>query len=89
MAALPIDVEAVRKATLAREPFPYFLVPGFVKAEALAAINADFPHVANAGSFPLPTLTFGPAFQRFMDAIRGTEFKAAVAEKLGLDLTAR
>ena len=89
MAALPIDVEAVRKAPLAREPFPYFLVPGFVKAEALAAINADFPHVANAGSFPLPTLTFGPAFQRFMDAIRGTEFKAAVAEKLGLDLTAR
>jgi len=89
MAALPIDVEAVKRAKVAREPFPYFLVPGFVKAEALAAINADFPDVAHAGSFPLPTLTFGPAFQRFMEAIRGAEFKAAVADRLGLDLTAR
>src|SRR6185437_13695557 len=76
-AELPIDVDKVRAATLAREPFPYFLVPGFVKREALEAINADFPRVAAAGSFPLPTLTYGPAF------------KAAVAEKLGMDLSSR
>ena len=89
MAALPIDVEAVRNAALVREPFSYFLVPGFVKREALDAINADFPAVAHAGSFPLPTLKFGPAFQAFMDAIRGPEFTRAVGDKLGLDLTAR
>jgi len=88
-AELPIDVDKVRAATLAREPFPYFLVPGFVKREALEAINADFPRVAAAGSFPLPTLTYGPAFRRFMDAIRGPAFKAAVAEKLGMDLSSR
>ncbi len=43
MTALPIDVDAVRNAAVAREPFPYFMVPGFVKREALDAINADFP----------------------------------------------
>ena len=89
MAALPIDVEAVGRASVAREPFPWFMVPGFVKREALDAINADFPDVAHAGSFPLPTLKYGPAFQRFMDAIRGPEFTRAVAQKLGLDLSAR
>ena len=89
MAALPIDVEAVRNAAVARAPFPYFLVPGFVNREALVAINADFPAVAHAGSFPLPTLTFGPAFGAFMDAIRGPEFTKAVGDKLGLDLSAR
>ncbi len=89
MAALPIDVEAVRNATVAREPFPWFVVPGFVKREALEAINADFPAVAHAGSFPLPTLNYGPAFRAFMDAIRGPEFKGAVAAKLGMDLSAR
>lgn len=88
-ADLPIDVEAVRAATLAREPFPYFFVPGFVKRDALDAINADFPHVEHSGSFPLPTLHYGPAFRRFMDAIRGPVFKDAVAQKLGLDLSAR
>ncbi|HJW41910.1 MAG TPA: 2OG-Fe(II) oxygenase [Rhizomicrobium sp.] len=85
----PIDVDKVRAATLAREPFPHFLVPGFVKREALDAINADFPRVGAAGSFPLPTLTYGPAFERFMDAIRGPAFKAAVADKLGMDLSSR
>jgi hypothetical protein len=89
MSALPIDVDAVRRAAVKREPFPYFLVPGFVRREALDAINADFPPVSHAGSFPLPTLSYGPAFGRFMDAIRGPEFKAAVAEKLGMDLSAR
>jgi hypothetical protein len=89
MAALPIDVDAVRNAAVSREPFPYFMVPGFVKREALDAINADFPAVTHAGSFPLPTVTYGPAFRAFMDAIQGPAFAAAVSEKLGMDLTVR
>jgi len=89
MAALPIDVDAIERATLTREPFKWFMVPGFVKADALEGINRDFPPMTLPGSFPLPTLKYGPAFQRFMDAIKGPEFKAAVAKKLGLDLTRR
>ena len=88
-AELPIDVEALRKAPLTREPFPYLMVPNFVRASALPAIDADFPKVTHAGSFPLPTLTYGPAFQSFMDAIRGPEFTKAVAEKLDIDLSHR
>lgn len=88
-AELPIDVDALRNATLAREPFPFLMVPNFVRPGALDAINADFPDVPLPGSFPLPTLTYGPAFQAFMDAIRGPEFKRAVSEKLGVDLTTR
>ena len=40
MAALPIDIDAVGRAKVAREPFPYFMVPGFVRHEALDGINA-------------------------------------------------
>lgn len=89
MGALPINVDAVKKAAVEREPFPHFMVPGFVKREALDAINADFPAVTHAGSFPLPTLEYGPAFRAFMDSIQGPEFTRAVGEKLGMDLTAR
>ena len=89
MSALPIDVEAVRRANVSREPVPYFMVPGFVRSDAIDAINADFPPVTHAGSFPLPTLSYGPAFRAFMDSIRGPEFTAAVAEKLGYDLAGR
>ena len=86
---LPIDVDAVARATVAREPFPYFMVPGFVKHDALDAINADFPAVTHAGSFPLPTLSYGPAFQAFMDSIQGPDFARAVGAQLGMDLTQR
>jgi SM-20-related protein len=88
-AELPIDVEALRNAPVARAPFPYLMVPNFVRPSAVAAINADFPQVTHPGSFPLPTLSYGPAFQNFMDAIRGPEFTSAVSDKLGIDLSTR
>ena len=89
MRALPIDLEAFEAAPLAREPFAFVLVPHFVKPEAMAAINADYPLVDHPGSFPLPTLNYGPAFAAFIAAIQGPEFTRAVERKLGVDLTGR
>jgi len=39
------------------------MVPNFIKREAMAAINADYPLVDLPGSFPLPTLKYGPPSQ--------------------------
>lgn len=89
MTVLPIDLSAFEAATLAREPFAYMMVPRFVRPEAMVAINADYPLIAHSGSFPLPTLDYGPAFARFMAAIQGPEFTAAVERKLGVDLKGR
>ena len=89
MTALPIDLDAFDAAPLTREPFTWAMVPGFVKPQALAAINADYPQVTHAGSFPLPTLDYGPAFADLIAAIQGPEFTAAVERKLGFDLTGR
>jgi hypothetical protein len=84
-----IDIEALRAAPLVSEPFPYAMVPGFVKAEAIAPIEADFPKIELPGSFPLPALTYGPTFRGFMDAICGPEFEQAVEKKFGIDLCDR
>ena len=86
---LPIDVVALERARLVREPFPFVLVPRFVKAEAIEAINNDFPAISHKGSFPLPTLSYGPAFARFMDALKGPAFRRAVESKMGIDLSVR
>ena len=88
-AALPIDLEAFAAAPVAREPFPYAMVPRFIRQDAMAAINADYPLVDLPGSFPLPTLKYGPAFARLMDAIQGPEFTRATEQKLGIDLSRR
>jgi hypothetical protein len=89
MSELPIDLEAFAAAPVAREPFPYAMVPHFIRSQAMAAINADYPLVDLPGSFPLPTLKYGPAFARFIDAIQGPEFTRAVEKKLGMDLSGR
>ena len=89
MKPLPIDLDAFEAASVAQEPFAYAMVPGFVKRDAMPAINTDFPLVSHPGSFPLPTLKYGPAFATFMDAIQGPEFRAVVERKLGVDLTGR
>ena len=89
MSALPIDLEAFQAAPVTREPFPFVMVPHFVKSEAMAAINADYPLVIHPGSFPLPTLEYGPAFAQFVAAIQGPEFTRAVERKLDVDLAGR
>ena len=89
MKTLPIDLDAFEAAPAAREPFAYAMVPGFVKRAAMPAINADYPLVTHPGSFPLPTLQYGPAFAELMDAIQGPEFTRAVERKLDIDLTGR
>jgi hypothetical protein len=89
MTALPIDLQAFAAAPLARQPFPFAMVPRFVKPEAMGPINADYPLVDHPGSFPLPTLSYGPAFAAFIAALQGPEFTRAVEQKLGVDLTGR
>jgi SM-20-related protein len=89
MTALPIDLDAFNAAPLTREPFPYLMVPRFVRPEAMPAINNDYPLISHPGSFPLPTLQYGPSFAAFMAAIQGPEFTRAVEQKLGVSLTDR
>ncbi len=84
-----LDLEALKKAPVTREPFPYLVVPGFVRAEALGAIEKDYPVIDKPGSFPLDTLSYGGAFARLMDDMRDPAFRDIVAEKLGINLQGR
>jgi SM-20-related protein len=84
-----LDLPLFRAKPLTREPFPYLLLPRFVKAEALAAVNADYPRIDHPGSFPIQELKYGPAFAALVDALTGPEMREAFAEKFGVDLTGR
>jgi SM-20-related protein len=82
-----VDVERLRAAALAREPFPFLIVPNFLRSEALARVEGDFPAITRSGSFPLDSLTFGPAFASLIDALTGIEMKSLIEEKFALDLS--
>jgi SM-20-related protein len=84
-----INLDAFRNTTLVREPFDYCIVPMFIKPDALASIQADFPNIAQGGSFPLQSLTYGPAFDALTQELLGPAMRAAFAEKFNIDLANR
>jgi SM-20-related protein len=84
-----LDMVAFRATPRATEPFEYLVVPGFVRPDACARINADYPDISVRGSFPVAQLAFGPAFREFLDELESDEFRAAFEEKFEVDLTGR
>lgn len=84
-----LNLEAFRATPLVQEPFPYLIVPGFVRKEALAAIHADFPPIDQPGSFPLAELTYGAAFRRLVEEMTSDALCCAFEEKFGLSLRHR
>lgn len=84
-----IDIERFRKTSLVNQPFAYTIVPEFVKHDALAAINADYPKIPQPGSFPVGEQRYGPVFGQLLEELRGPEMRKAFEEKFDLDLTNR
>jgi SM-20-related protein len=83
-----IDIGALRRAPVQSAPFPYLIVPGFVREQAMPQIGTDFPKIAQAGSFPLASLRYGPAFAAFIRDLESDALRGAVGEKLDIDLSA-
>ena len=83
-----LDFRRFDAVPLQSDPCPYLVVPGFVTPEALAEINAGYPAIADPGNFPLEGLTYGPAFQAFVDQLTGEEMRHHFAAKFGMNLDA-
>jgi SM-20-related protein len=84
-----LDLETFRSRPLTREPFEFLIVPEFVKSDARAAIDKDYPEVGGPGSFPLREVSYGPAFAKLIEEMRSDEFRQAFEEKFAIDLTNR
>jgi hypothetical protein len=84
-----VDLDALRAAPVTREPFPYMIVPNFVREDAVASVNADYPDVKVSGSVPLPSLRYGPSFDQFMKEIRSPEMSSIIGEKFEIELQNR
>jgi hypothetical protein len=84
-----IDLDVFRATSLQRDPYDHLIVPGFVRPEAIAAVDADYPRIGKPGSFPLDGLAAGPAFTGLMDELRGPAVRDAFADKFGIALDGR
>jgi SM-20-related protein len=84
-----LDLDRLRAAPLEHDPFDFVVVEGFVRAQALPAIIADFPSVRGAGSFPIEILDYGTAFAGLVEDLIGSALTQEVAEKFAVDLAGR
>jgi SM-20-related protein len=84
-----LNLESFCETSLETEPYEYLVLPGFVRADCLKQIDADFPKIEQGGSFPLASLSFGGAFAELGDELLGENVKAAFSDKFGLDLSGR
>jgi hypothetical protein len=84
-----LRLEAFQATPLVKEPFEHLIVSGFIGPAALAAINADYPKITAAGSFPVDQVTYGPAFQALLDELESDAFREAFENKFGIDLSGR
>ena len=84
-----IDLSEFDHIPLISLPFPYVIVPGFLRPDALAAVAADYPRIDQPGSFPLADLRYGPAFAALIRELEGEPVRRAFAEKFAIDLAGR
>src|SRR3546814_15238763 len=84
-----LDLDALHATRLEREPFDHCVLPAFVRPEAMAAVQRDFPRIDRPGSFPVTALDYGPAFARLLDELQGPELTGIMSEKFATDLTSR
>jgi hypothetical protein len=84
-----IDLDAVRAAQTAREPFDHFVAAKVLSDDAAAEITADFPQLAGPGLYPAGEAGGGPAFRALIREIEGPALRAVYAEKFGVDLDGR
>lgn len=83
-----LDLGAIDATPLTRDPFDYLVVPGCVRPDELAAINADYPDIDRPGNLNPEDLRFGPRFRQFLDELEGPDLALHLGRKFGVDLSA-
>lgn len=83
-----LDMDALAAEPLARDPYDYLVVKGFVRPEAAAAIRADYPVITKPGSFALDDVEVKGRFADLLDEMNGERFRREIERKFDLDLEA-
>jgi SM-20-related protein len=81
------DVDAFHATALQRKPFDHLVVPGFIRPEALALLNRDYPQIQGPGNMAADELDCGPAFAQLLATLKSQPFAELVGEKFAVDLS--
>lgn len=81
-----LDLEALERTPLTRDPFDFMVVRDFIRPQAADALRRDFPDIPYPGLLPVEATHPGPSFAALIQALQGVELTSAVSRKFGIDL---
>jgi hypothetical protein len=84
-----LDLEALRATPLRKDPYEYVVVPDFVRGLAFDAVVADYPEIAQTGSYPPSMLSYGPRFADFLAELEAPALRQAIEHKFEISLDDR
>jgi len=84
-----LDADALRKATLVPEPFPYLIIDNIIRPEVLSEVVGSFPVIRKRGSFPPHAVACSGLFATLMQEMQSDELRDLIGKRLGMDLTNR
>ena len=81
-----LDLAAFDATALATDPYDHMVVPNFIRPEALAAINRDYPVLPGPGAHPIETVSKRGGFEAFWNVANGPALRARIAARFDLEL---
>ena len=81
-----LNLDAVRAAPVAREPYTYCLGTGVLNEAAVAEIREDFPAIAKPGYLTVDEVALKGRFKALIDELESDAFSRILGEKFGIDL---
>ncbi len=84
-----LELDKLKQARIETAPYSYTIVPGFIRPETVAMINATYPKIDKGGSYPVESLDQSMAIKAVIDELDQPAFEALVAEKFQVELAGR
>ena len=84
-----LNPDALRKAPLVTEPFPYLIVDNLIRPEVLTDVVESFPRIDKRGSFPPEAVSCSGRFATLMEEMHSVALRDLIGERLGMDLKDR
>lgn len=84
-----LDLDRLQATPLETRPYEYLVVRDFIRPEWTQKLIDAYPHVEQAGSFPLPTIACSEQFMELIGELESPAFRAAIEQKFSVDLAGK
>ena len=81
-----LDLDVIRNANVAREPYSFFMGDGFLKSDAVEQLRAEFPDISKPGFLTVDDVEIKGRFKQLIDELEGPELTEVLSQKFGLNL---